>query len=178
MLIIGNDAYPINTDFRVGVAYAMALMAGELTVEKFYRLWFPAERPADFSAAQEAVNAFYRCGLEADANGRTTPDYSFDTDATAIIAAFQREYGIDLTTANMHWWRFSALLHGLLSHSFTQRVQYRVCNPDEIKSKDVREQYRKLKGEYALDSHGQKRKQPTTLEEYNELLLRRARGEE
>lgn len=178
MLIIENDAYPIRTDFRVGVAYSTALLAGNLTVGQFYDLWFPAQRPVNFSAAQEAVNAFYRCGREPDATGRTTPDYSFDTDATAIIAAFQREYGIDLATEHMHWWRFSALLHGLLSHSFAQRVQYRVCNPDEIKNKEVREQYRRLKGVYALDAHGKTRRQPTTLEEYNELLLRRARGEE
>lgn len=178
MLIIENDAYPIHTDFRVGVAYSMAIMAGNLTVEQFYNLWFPAQRPADFSAAQEAVNAFFRCGREPEKDRLAAPAYAFAEDSDAIIAAFQREYGIDLTAENMHWWRFSALLHGLLSHSFTQRVQYRVCDPGRIRSRDIREQYRKLKSEYALDAHGQKRKQPTTLEEYNELLLRQARGEE
>lgn len=158
----------------------MRLLAGGLREQEVLDLWFPARQPTDFSAAQLAISDFYRCGVcENAAQGHTAdvPAYSFRSDADAIIAAFQREYGIDLTSARLHWWRFSALLRGLLTHSFSERVQYRVCNPNEIKGKELRARYRKLHEQYALDAHGEKRCQPQTLEEYNELLRKQARGE-
>ena len=157
----------------------MAVMAGRLTEEQFYTLWFPAERPADFSAAQEAVSAFYRCSeeLPEKKDGREVPAFAFGVDAEAIVAAFQREYGIDLTTERMHWWRFMALLRGLLSHSFTERVQYRVCDPEKAKSSELRSRYRQLKRQYALTATGEPYREPQTLEEYNALLLKQARGE-
>lgn len=158
----------------------MRLLSGGMTSRELLNIWFPQEKPADLSAAQEAVNAFYRCGAEDGKESVTgqPPAYAFTTDAEAIIAAFQREYGIDLTTESLHWWRFSALLHGLLSHSFSERVQYRNCDPSEIKNKDMRSRYRKFKEQYALDAHGEQRRQPQTLEEYNAMLLRQARGEQ
>lgn len=136
--------------------------------------------PEVFSAAKEAVFSFYRCGAEEsnvrDGESIPPPAYSFGTDASAIISAFQKEYGIDLTSARMHWWRFSALLEGLISCSFSERVSYRQCDPGEIKAKAMRERYSKLKRQFALSADGTPRKEPTTLEEYNELLLAKARG--
>ena len=155
-------------------------MSGSLTDRELLDIWFIGKLPSDFSAAKEAISKFYKRGKEPRKreNEGQAPIYSFREDAEAIIAAFQKEYGIDLTTASMHWWRFSALLEGLITDSFTDRVQYRACNPDSIKSKDLRAKYQKLKAEYALDRHGKRVERPTTLEEYNALLRRRARGEE
>ncbi len=155
-------------------------MSGSLTDRELLDIWFIGKRPSDFSAAKESISKFYTRGKESrkQENEKHPPVYSFREDAEVIIAAFQKEYGIDLTTENMHWWRFSALLEGLITDSFTDRVQYRICNPDNIKSKDLRARYQKLKAEYALDRHGKRVERPTTLEEYNALLLRRARGEE
>lgn len=178
-MIVDGETYPIRTDYRAGVAYCVKLLSGGLTVQEFYNIWFPAGKPANLSAAQAAVNAFYRCGAEPkDENiPASAPAYAFTVDSEAIIAAFQREYGIDLTAEKLHWWRFSALLDGLLTHSFSERVQFRNCDPNEIKSKDLRARYRKFKQQYALDAHGEPRKEPKTLDEYNDMLLRQARGE-
>lgn len=157
----------------------MAAMSGTLTQQQFFSLWFPTEHPTDFSAALEAVDAFYRCSEE-DAertDENKPPAYAFGTDGAAIIAAFQREYGIDLTTAQMHWWRFTALLRGLLEHSFTERVQFRICDLEEIGNGKMRSRYQKLKRKYALTASGEPYHEPQTLEEYNALLLRQARGE-
>ena len=155
-------------------------MSGSLTERELLDIWFIGKQPSDFSAAKEAISVFYRRGREPreQEKANQTPIYSFREDADAIIAAFQKEYGIDLTAEKMHWWRFSALLEGLIADSFTDRVQYRACNPDSIKSKDLRARYQKMKGEYALDRYGKRVERPKTLEEYNELLRRRARGEE
>lgn len=177
--MIDGTAYPLRTDFRAGIAYSMRSMSGTLTEREVLDIWFPEQCPPDFSAAKDAIDEFYRCGKSAAKGDKTkaAPAYAFGADAEAVIAAFQKEYGIDLTTAKMHWWRFSALLDGLLSHSFTERVQYRVCDPGEIKSKEIRARYRKLKELYALDHSGARIERPATLEEYNQMLLKQARGE-
>lgn len=154
-------------------------MSGSLTDRELLDIWFIGEPPSDFSAAKEAVQLFYSGGRKR-ANSESSakpPVYSFTEDAGVMIAAFQREYGIDLTTERMHWWRFLALLEGLLTHSFSERVQYRACNPDDIKSKDIRARYLKYKEEYSLDRNGRAVERPTTVEELNALLLRQARGE-
>lgn len=99
--------------------------AGTLTEEGFYRLWFPAERPRDLEQALEAVGTFYRQGRPRQENGPQA--YDLLVDAGPIFAAFRRHYGMDLNAAgDMHWWHFLGLLEGLITHSFSQRVSYRV----------------------------------------------------
>lgn len=110
------------------------------------------------------------------ANTKPAP-YSFLTDSAALQAEFQRVYRIDLFSTELHWWRFMALLRGLISHSFSERVKYRVAELDKIKDETTRRHWRQMKQLYALDPQGRPRKQPKTVEEYNEMLLAQARGE-
>lgn len=177
--MLDGGVYPISTDFRAGVAYSMAAIKGTLTMEQLLRLWFPAAVPENLEAAQAAVNEFVRCGEPAAKHTDTqrAPEYAFGADAAAIVAAFQREYGIDLTTQGLHWWRFNALLRGLLSHSFSERVRYRAADPEGIKSAELRGEYRKYKELYALGADGEPVERPDTLEEYDDWLKRVARGE-
>ena len=142
-------------------------------------LYFPEEAPENTQAAQNAVNDFYRCGETQNQKCNESllpPPFSYGADSAAIIAAFQREYGIDLTTEKLHWWRFRALLDGLLQHSFSERVRYRSANPAKIKSKELRAEYQHMRQVYALDIHGDPVHQPETLAEYNASLLQFARG--
>ena len=111
------------------------------------------------------------------ANAPKSAPYSFLTDSAALQAEFQRVYGIDLFSTELHWWRFMALLRGLISHSFSERVKYRVAELDKIKDETTRRHWRQMKQLYALDPQGRPRRQPKTVEEYNEMLLAQARGE-
>lgn len=179
---ISGDTYRINTDFRAGVAYWSALIAEEpIRRDMLLRLFFPDGAPPDPEAAVAAISDYLRCGASApperEEDRREPPPYSFLTDGPALAAEFQRVYGIDLTSAELHWWRFSALLRGLLDHSFSERVKFRVCDPAQIKNKDVRSQYSRMKELYALGVDGRPVRRPRTLEEYNEMLLAQARGE-
>lgn len=176
-----GESYRINTDFRAGIAYYTALTSGEpVRVDSLLRLFFPEQCPPQ-EAAVAAISDFLRCGEPVEENpddaAPSAPPYSYVTDAEAMTAEFQRVYGIDLTAAEMHWWRFRALLRGLLAHSFSERVKYRTCDPQGIKDKEIRRQWTRLKEIYALGSDGMAVRRPKTLEEYNEMLLAQARGE-
>lgn len=181
---LDGKPYRINTDFRAGIAYSSALLSGTpLPAGQLVRLFFPDEQPAE-AAALAAISEFIRCGAPApeeqeaaDAANTQPAPYSFLTDSAALQAEFQRVYGIDLFSAKLHWWRFMALLRGLISHSFSERVKYRVAELDQIKDETTRRHWRHMKQLYALDPQGRPRKQPKTVEEYNEMLLAQARGE-
>ena len=178
-LMVDGGVYPIRTDYRAGIAYSMAAMNSSLTPQRLLDIWFPGPVPADFAAAQEAVNAFYRRAEDKPSSGKDGPmPYSYLADAGAIFAAFQRAYGIDLSATTMHWWRFTALLEGLLTHSFEDRVQYRITEPGKIKDKTRREHYYQMRRLYQLDEHGQPaaKQTPMTLEEYNNWMLQQALG--
>nr|DAQ43443.1 MAG TPA: hypothetical protein [Caudoviricetes sp.] len=175
--MVGGRIYPIRTDYRAGIAYSMAASDGSLTPQRLLDIWFPGPAPSDFAAAQEAVNAFYRRTEDKPDSGKDGPmPYSYLADAGAIFAAFQRAYGIDLSAATMHWWRFMALLEALVTHSFEDRVQYRITEPSKIKDKAQREHYYQMRRLYQLDEHGQPaaKQAPMTLEEYNNWMLQHA----
>jgi len=160
--VIGGRAYPISTDFRTAVAFEMASLAGTLTERQFLDLWFPREQPEDLREALAAVGRFYDPDREDRQEEPCPPLYSFSRDAAAIYAAFRREYGIDLSREGLHWWHFRALLEGLITHSFRERVGYRAA---ELKGRSARERaeilkYRRL---YALSP-------PETLAEHLEKL--------
>lgn len=125
-------------------------MAGTLTAEDFYRLWFPERRPGELTAAVEAVGQFYNLGRTPEPEAHGPIPYSFARDAGAIFAAFRRHYGIDLHTASLHWWHFRALLEGLFTHSFRQRVGYRLCDLQGMEAQERAEvlKYRSL---YAIE---------------------------
>lgn len=140
--------------------------------------WFLDRSPEDVDGALEALNAFYRCGEEPQTGGGEggSRPYSLWADAGAIVADFNRVYAVDLTTEKLHWWRFCALLGGLLGPNLAQRADYRLAKLGEIKDKRLRAHYSKMKEYYALDASGQKQRRPQTLEEYNQWLLSGGRG--
>lgn len=144
-------------------------------------LFFPCGAPPDTAAAQTAIREYIACGRKishaADDEPPKPPIYSYSADAESITAAFLQVYGIDLHSVEMHWWRFRALLQGLLQHSFSERVKYRTANTAEIKDTKMRANWQRLARLYALDQRGEAVKEPQTLEELNEMLLAQARGE-
>ena len=181
---IDGEPYRINTDFRAGIAYEIAAQAGHpINLNTLLSVFFPDEIPSDHEAVQQAVHEVITgpgpdCKTpKSDNKSAEPPPFSFAVDAAPIMAEFLRVYHIDLSTADMHWWRFRALLNGLITHDFGERVKYRCANPNDIKDRHVREQYMKLKRTYALDEHGQVEHEPQSVDELNEYPLKQARGE-
>lgn len=106
----------------------------------------------DVQSKYEALQRFAACeGIPKNAktNGgtgvSTAPVFSYLYDSVYIYADFQRYYNINLITADLHWYEFSALLSALPEKSETkQRIAYRSVNLAEIKSHERRKQIQKI----------------------------------
>ncbi len=163
---VGGVEYAVNTDFRAGILFELLITEDhELSpAEKIAAglgIWYPQLPDADPQEAWNAAVEFYCCGQtpaerpkKALKKGFTSRTYSFEYDAEHICAAFQSEYGIDLTSAeDLHWWRFRALFRGLSSDTEIVRIMgYRAADLSDIKSKEERARITRLKNIYALPS--------------------------
>lgn len=121
---INGFVYELNTDFRVGLKIMEAFEDHNLTnFEKqvvMCGLLF-RHMPDDFSAASAAARKFLDCGKEPKepSGGRV---YSWVQDAEYIYSAFYQSHGIDLQTAQMHWWQFCLLFGDLREDTVFSRI--------------------------------------------------------
>lgn len=143
-LTVNGEDYPINWGHRDCLDIMVELEKGDLTpfeqtvfvVQKLF-----VEIPDDFVQAVEQALWFIHGGkpLE-EAAGRADPirTYSYEQDAELIYAAFSTRHGIDLATANLHWWRFRALFSDLRDTTFSELCSMRKryydgdCNEKEL----------------------------------------------
>lgn len=124
----------IATDFRIWLEF------GEwLKQRKVYLGIFPDFKPPDGEEWQLAAYGFYQCK---NAVPRATRAASrarlldFIIDGSFIVASFQQAYGIDLTSCDMHWHRFCALLDGLPDDTKLSKIMgYRGYDPADEKRK-------------------------------------------
>lgn len=82
---------------------------------------------------------------------KENPVMDWNADQWRIYSAFRTQYGIDLNSAEMHFWVFMGLLTTLNECAFTRVTDIR---GKELSSKmDVKERefYRKAKRRYAID---------------------------
>lgn len=71
-----------------------------------------------------------------------------------IYAGFFQQYGLDLLTADLHWWQFKALLSGLSENTaFMQIMHYRSVNIAEVKNPKEKKFYRRMKELYRLQDN-------------------------
>lgn len=77
--------------------------------------------------------------------------YSFDSDAAYIYGDFYSQYGIDLSTARLHWWVFRTLLLQLGKESkFAEVIGFRSITLDSKMPKEQRAYYARMKKLYQL----------------------------
>jgi len=118
-VLIPPTEYPINTDFRACIKIITAFEDNELTPQEKQLILVNnlySVVPGDLQAALDRANWFLNGGKEksnADGTQENHRVYSFSKDANFIYAAFRQTHGIDLTTAQLHWWVFLALFMDL-----------------------------------------------------------------
>lgn len=78
------------------------------------------------------------------------PTFDYRCDAPYIVAAFQQAYGIDLTTAKLHWFRFRALFAALPEDTLMAKIMsWRTMDLSEYEG-SMRDRYADLQERFAL----------------------------
>jgi hypothetical protein len=119
VLEVDGKEYPIHSDFRACIRTVLAWEDNDLTnfekqsvtLSNLYR-----RVPKNIEAALKQANWFFNGGneIKEDENGNNSMRfYSFGKDAQFIFSAFRQTHGIDLETAELHWWKFLALFMDL-----------------------------------------------------------------
>ncbi len=160
-VFIGGKKCRIETDFRPCLRTIMACEDGTLTRHEKSQIilinLFPnGDFFSDPESALEQAKWFLdggRTGAESSQTAETPMRlYSFTKDASFIYSAFRQTHGIDLSTEDMHWWKFLALFLDLGSETtFCQLVSLRKRLKTGRASKDEREHANEIKDIIYLD---------------------------
>lgn len=129
---VAGESVPVETGWRTWVRVMRALGSAEddaARAEAALRIAFGDPLPPHVSLHRaEAVEAAVAWAAFNEPSPPPTQrqrraarirSFDWDYDAEAVVADFQRYYGIDLTdlATEMHWWRFWALFRGLPAES-------------------------------------------------------------
>lgn len=161
--------YHINTDFKCGIKISLALddwqLGDEERVLTALSLLYGEGIPDDMNVALDGLRWFLTCGKEADKASYSDIDdvdnakesvnvkgddisFDFEVDASNIYAAFLKNYNIDLTKTDMHWFQFIALFSNLKNTSLNDMMYYRTIDLSQYKGeqkaemKALKERYR------------------------------------
>ena len=157
------DGTPINSDFRAMVLLELMLsdpkVPQEMKLPLALSYLYKAPVP-DLKKAVDGLMWFYRCGApeeKPDAGGGGNSHdraYDFEADAPDIYAAFMQTYGIDLNSAELHWWKFRALFFGLPEDCKIVKIMgYRTMDLHGLKGAE-KKHYEKLKRQFRLKPLG------------------------
>lgn len=175
---VNGKIVPINPDFRVGVAIELEVCEPEPDATGLLMQFYRGSIPDPLEEATEQMIRFY-----AHQDGEVEPKserkqhrrtYDFAQDADAILASFLEAYGVDLSTANLHWWTFKRLLCNLPPETpFMKRMYYRTVEVKKM-SKSEREHVLKMRKLYALKKSGSVERTAEELDDaYKKAVWRR-----
>lgn len=166
---VNGNKYEINTDFRVAIRcneiaensnignYERALgilctLFGEKAIKNHN----------DQQELLELAKKYLSCGKELKSNN-TTPDMDYVEDMDYIEASFMSDYRIDLSSVDMHWWKFNKLINGLSNSEMgncciLNRVRnLRNFDLKEVKDPKERAKIQKAKEQVALKRYQHKK---------------------
>lgn len=133
------DGCEINTDFKVILFITRLLSDDEYSllekIEDALYYFYVDDRPEN---AIDRMFEFVRAG-EAPEQSDEPQQIDFEFDADEIYADFLNFYGIDLLTADLHWYRFLALFKGICARegALSGKLQTRFMKLDGLKGKDL-----------------------------------------
>lgn len=174
-IVVEHRPYEISTDFRVGLQTYLLSKSEHLDMEILAELWFPREIPNNLQDALKGILRFYLRTETPNSTPNSGPAaYDFLQDRDAIWSGFQSKYGIDLTdfSINMHWWRFMALLEGLIAPDLGQLSYLRTADLSDLEPQ-VRRKFLQLRRKYAIKT--QKETYKAHIQRLDDII---ARGKE
>jgi len=152
-LEVSGEDYEINSDFRVVLRFfelnrderILDRHKGYLALKLFFK-----RMPANADEAFKALGWFIRCGKPEEPAKQKRPVFDFAHDSAIIFSSFWAQYGLDLNSVPLHWWKFSALFNGLADDSmFRNVIRIRTKTEDGLDAKGKQE-LRELKRVWAL----------------------------
>lgn len=162
-IVVNGAEHPINTDFRLGIQFEILTHGHEAsrrtrTIQQLL-LYYGENIPDDIAAAYKALLAFVNGAEEGRGKKRGDNDVrviDYEGDAKLIYAAFLDQYGVDLDEADLHWWKFRAMLAGLREdHRISKIMGYRAMKTGSIKNKEYRKHVAEMKRLHAIKpKHG------------------------
>ncbi|MBS7209475.1 MAG: bacteriophage Gp15 family protein [Lachnospiraceae bacterium] len=163
-LQIGGVNCPIHSDFRTVLrCYEILGEKKELSKDEMVEMlsMFYVRQQHYTEEHIDKMFWFFSCGREKEkkvfprkiAGINNKQSFDFVEDAELIYAGFMQQYGIDLQTEKMHWWKFMILLENLGSDTKLQRVmEYRTIDTkNKDLSKKEREFYSAMQRYFALE---------------------------
>jgi hypothetical protein len=157
-LTAGRRRYPINTDFRLWLLLSELIKnSGSDEHEIVLALFKIFGREIEIT--KELSNAIclfismegYNPGGKPNENAPTQERlYDFTEDAIAIFSSFYQTYRIDLSCADLHWWKFLALFYALPEDTeMGRRIYMRSRDLSKLTGEELR-RARELKERYKL----------------------------
>lgn len=141
---VNGVVYPIKTDLQTAkrcftVINDDSIDGYERTLAVIYLIFgFVPNENCDLFL--EKARKFLQCGEEKEENkdDEEPPDMDINYDEGYIESSFMAEYNIDLSTDNMHYWKFMHLLQGLSENCVLSRVR-KIRNYDLSEISDYKE---------------------------------------
>lgn len=148
--------YLIRTDFRIGIQIVQALQDPELSEQErgavALTLLFGSGVPTDIETAKRGMQWFLNGGNEIEYQentGNEQKSFDFDVDHARLWSGFYRVYGIDLSSAKIHWFQFLSMIADLKDSAFSDVVGYRTADTSKMPA-DMKRAYQRMKDLYAL----------------------------
>ena len=148
------NGWLIRTDYRIGVQIQLCISDPDLTdsertataLSLLYGNGIP-----DHKTALDGLTWFMSCGNPSPRGeeNHEPPVYSFEHDAGRIVSAFRKVFGIDISTARMHWFQFVSMLGDLSGTAFTNVIDIRMTSEDDV-DKKKRAEFARMKSRFAL----------------------------
>lgn len=162
-ITIDGKEYSIDTDYRIMADFETKINRTDITDKKALAKILSETLSALFTEipdvpAEKLIAGmlwYYRCGKDPEKSTKKNhiKCYDYDEDADHIFAAFMQQYGDDLTSSDMHWWKFRAKFTNLTDTTkFVRIMQYRCADLSLIKDRNERARIKKLQDIYALKS--------------------------
>ena len=154
----------MRTDFRESIKFELLMQDRKIdekdkVIKALELYYYELNKIKDIKQAIDDLLWFYKGGRK-ESNSenknskaeRTKQIYSYEFDDTYIYSAFLEQYNIDLNSIKyLHWWKFKALFNGLSEKTkIVEIMGYRAMDLSQIKDKEMKKHYKKMKQLYAL----------------------------
>jgi hypothetical protein len=143
-----------NSDFRAALKFFEVFeseIPDDEKAAKIAALFFPEGVPNE--DPWPFMETFLSGGEKRGGEGKWCFDFSIDSGR--IFVSFFQAYGIDLTTAKLHWYVFLELFRGLPDDTIMQKtIELRLKEPDKNDSAEYRQKLRRAQDAVRLDTPG------------------------